>query len=401
MTHNVAVKRILSLAIAVIMLFSVVSVGIMQTTAEGEVCSIEIDITGSGYFNYSYTTPTTTENRKSSKKKTINVPVGTEITLTAIERYTDENPSSSGLVAPFVCWQTDKKRIITMNEVYTFTAVSSRKVEVLFGTHPIGTYTARYVNNAGVILNVFGNVPTGTSPADFYPKDFVQTYARPVLPGYEFLGWDQLPDDYKNSTSFVIVKPRYYLLPVSYTLDITNESGVSGAKTYSAFSKAAAFANQTNSEGQSFLYWKDAKTNEIVSYSPLFLFYITRNTTLTAVYGNSPVTSGVCVRISNSVKDVDKSLMTFYAERSVTSDLEVVETGILLSATYLDENSFVLSAAGVSKGISTSKANSGLYSLAKKGVLVNDTYYARAYVAYKDAAGAINVAYSDIYSQTM
>ncbi|MCR4615803.1 MAG: hypothetical protein K5756_06620 [Clostridiales bacterium] len=401
MKHNgSSSKRIVSFMLTLVMLFSLVSMGLFQITAADEICSIEISNTGGGRFTFSYVDATGVTKTGTYQTRTLKVPVGTEITLTPVERYTEANPSSAGNIAPFMCWETDKHKIITMNREYKFTATSSRKIFVVFANHPVGEYTVRYVNNAGILLHSF-TVPTGSTPESYDPVGFLQTYTVPALDGYDFLGWDQKPDDYKNSTTFVIVRPKYVLIPTTYTLDFTNTSGVSGARTYDAFSKAAAIANPTDSEGKPFLYWKDAVTGEILCYNTLFLFYITRNTTLTAVYGEEPVSGGVCVRIVNAVKDITKGTMTFYSERSATSDLTVVETGILLSTANLNENSFLVTTAGVLKGISNSSANSGLYSLTKKGVTEGNTYYARAYVAYRDANGAYNVAYSGIYTETM
>lgn len=223
--------------------------------------------------------------------------------------------------------------------------------------------------------------------------------ATPSLPGLTFQKWSMTENEIASSAENSIVYPVYTVNEESYTVDITNTDYVSGDGTYPVYGTATLKAEPVNGSGESFSYWKDSKGN-IVSYDNDYSFRVNYSETFTAVYGEE-VTAEPVIRITKVVPEEEENTITFFAERCVPDELEVINHGILITAdASKTESQLILPNAGdtkqsaILKGIGKSNENDGTYSLAKSPVSRNDTVKARPYVVYLDN-GTVKVLYGD------
>ena len=92
----------------------------------------------------------------------------------------------------------------------------------------------------------------------------------------------------------------------------------------------------------------------------------------------------------------DETRIAFFAERNISSDCEIIETGVLMGKTAgltLDNTTI--------KAVAKSKAQKGQFTVRKKGVASGETWHARAYVIYRDSTGSAQTIYSNEVSMTV
>lgn len=213
----------------------------------------------------SYNYPVTIVDSKATQTETktgVNN-AGDEITLSATDKS-----------ANFRYWENSEGIIV------------SRSPEVNIPVYYGDTYTAVYKNNGAVVnyLTSYGQV-LYTYTEDEY-KALKNEPAGPVRYGYAFNGWSKnIGDDEvivaleaKNSYD---ITPNYDSAQDTYEITINTEAlgGSSVTKSYRVNEVVTATVSSDN-----FAYWKD-ETGKIVSYSPTYLFFANKKTTVTAFGG--------------------------------------------------------------------------------------------------------------------
>ena len=260
-----------------------------------------------------------------------------------------------------------------------------------------GSKLAIYVNQAG---NVVKNVELKAGESYTEP-------AGPILQDHVFKGWSMTPAEVIASEKRTVIVTPVYTIGETYTVEIVNGGySATGAGVYTCENNERAMvsisASAKNSAGQVFRYWEDCETNDVVSYNRGYTFYAIKNTTLRPVYGDTAVTAQPVIRIAAVKYNDEAKKVNFYAERSVPSEYEVIQTGVVVTKTQAvgtDENAFVVGANGTAKGTSVNTARSGFYT-GVVSVSAGETVWARGYLIYRDAAGNIQTAYSPVSSYT-
>ncbi|HZJ78629.1 MAG TPA: hypothetical protein VFD52_07535 [Clostridia bacterium] len=381
-----SLKKILSVFFSMIILFTAIS-SLFNVYAVDTV-QVTIDIGGSGHVSVTYDGLTGKKDVFSSFQNKIER--GKRLHLVADNEYVGDDTM-------FVCWietkkSTQTKKILSYEKTLDITLIGDVSLRAEYTNLTDSKYVTKYVNNAGIIIS-HQEIETGS---------LAVPYAGPKLPGFNFVRWDKSPQEFKNCTDFVIVKPIYEPIPAEYQVQFTNQSGeCSGNGTYSSFSVARVVAAAQNNLNESFSYWKDNSTGEKVSYYSNYAFYVYKDVTLTAVYGEEITGDKVSVRITHAIPDSANGKITFFAERSVAPEFEVEMHGILMTkAGYVfeDESAFIIESNPnvVVCGKGKTFERTGTYALSKKDVLSGDVWYARAYVVYRDSNGDLTTVYSEI-----
>lgn len=289
-------------------------------------------------------------------------------------------------IGKFLYWvDIATNKIISYDYSLTFTVATNFSYRALFAPYDDEGFTITYLNNAkGIIFSEFVEYTEGYDIPEPSP-----------LPGFTFMSWDKTYQEVMDAHDNVVVSPIYQVNPEVFTIDITNSYGVSGEGEYDAYSIATVTAYDRD-----FSYWID-NNGEIVSYDRNYSFYINYNAVITAVYGEDVPALKAATRITTFNKDYDNNRLTFYAERSAHYQLNVVQSGIMLTKIdYIGESEdlFILEdEINVLRGICPTNVNDGTYSLAKKNWnYESDTWYARSYLIVADGLGNQTTIYSNI-----
>ncbi|MBQ3038849.1 MAG: hypothetical protein IJD30_06710, partial [Clostridia bacterium] len=132
-------------------------------------------------------------------------------------------------------------------------------------------------------------------------------------------------------------------------------------------------------------------------------FYVCRDVTITAVYAEN-ITAQPTVTLYSKV--VNNYRVTFTVERNLPEGYTFIESGILFTKNeaIVESGHFTVEHASdneeIKQGRTVSHEQDGQYSV----VLVasnTKTYYAKGYVIYLDQMGEIQIAYTDVLSETV
>ena len=93
----------------------------------------------------------------------------------------------------------------------------------------------------------------------------------------------------------------------------------------------------------------------------------------------------------------DETRIAFFAERNISSEYEIIETGILMGKA----EGLNLDSTGIIKAVAKSKTSKGQFTVRKAKVSTGETWHARAYVIYRDTAGDAQTIYSNEVSMTV
>ncbi len=304
--------------------------------------------------------------------KTESFDLGTKIKLTAA--------LADGETARFMYWKDDNSgTIVSYENSYEFTVGSEKSVTAVFAAEEEIYVTFRNIN---------GRIQKAQSSADgniVVPGD-------PFVYGYEFAGWfkDGVLQSIKAGDSVKAEKDTIYYAAYKEKSDLYKVSYNGSEKSYKYNSKVSLTAEQTK-DNKSFSYWM--RDGKIVSYNREYSFYVSADTTVSAVY-ESDVDEEIVLNMAEPVK-VSDSKIAFFAERNVPSDKTVIETGILISKTAGLNLENALIKAGAK-----STQNAGQFTVRKANVQPEETYYGRAYLIYKDASG-VHTLYSNEVFMTL
>ncbi|MBK1811805.1 InlB B-repeat-containing protein [Clostridium sp. YIM B02505] len=286
----------------------------------------------------------------------------------------------------FVSWEEKYTgTIISTNNVYSFNITSNRDIIANFKQKMPNVYTVKFTNESGQILSV-QQVTEGDSAV---PP------LSPSKPDNDFIGWDT---SYTNVKSDLTIKPLYKLRNVKYRINVENGTISSGILDYSFDSKVTVNANQAP-EGKSFSYWM--VNGLIVSYEPTYSFAVTGNTTITAVYSETPIKMLPTLTEDKAIVNKDTKKISFISQVNIPTGYTMVECGLVLLKSQTAPSSLDFNTLGVVRAKSSYQNTGGQYMMNKTNVALGDTWYARAYLIYKDNQGNVYTLYSNIVSATM
>ena len=280
----------------------------------------------------------------------------------------------------FMYWKdADSGLIVSYNKDYEFTVGSARKLIAIFAENGGAYVTFKNIN--GFVL------AEGLASSLTVPKD-------PYVYGYEFAGWyvgNNEKTSLKAGDRIDVSENTVYFAgfgkkETAYKITVNGEE-----KTYSYNDKVTVVAD-AEKDGKTFSYWK--KDGKAASYDKEYSFYATADSVLEAVYGENAESKNVLV-MANPVM-ADETRIAFFAERNISSDCEIIETGILMGKA----EGLTLESASI-KAVAKSKAQNGQYTVRKKGVVSGETWYAKAYVIYRDSTGSAQTIYSNEVSMTV
>lgn len=304
--------------------------------------------------------------------KTVNLPVGTKLSLTAIP---EENAS-------FLYWM-DKNSglILSYEEAFEFSVGTDRELSAVFVKDDEVYVIFRNINGKIVKSEPAGEAAT-------VPEN-------PYVYGYEFCGWYLEGKKQENLTEgaavgtideTVIYSAGFIAKNDIYTITYNGEE-----KEYK-YNEKAKYTAENEKDGKAFSYWK--RDEKIVSYDLTYSFYVNSDSALEAVYGEVKTDDVLLIMAAPALVNTDR--IAFFAERNIPDEYSVIETGILIS----ESENVTLENASV-RAIAKSTSGKGQYTIRKTGIVTGETYYSVAYAIYRDAEGNVLHAYSNEVSYTV
>lgn len=390
-------KKWTAVFLIAVFLLSACSAAFCAAAAQ-EMCTVTVEIHGLGSVSDGSSGSGTTFSAE--------YPVGSPVTLTA----------APGRDRETVYWcngETD--RIVSFSDTYSFSAGSDLYLYVDFEeTQNVAAqknmHQVVYLSEGDNIL-YSANVPLGSTA--FYEANIASITL--YIDGRTWTGWDKTPEEVAAESGRVFVRPTYGN-EVSYT--VTSIIGDRVSYAQGTFGGNFNLSAPATLNGQPFSYWMVPRDendpnsrDQIASYNAFYQFIVVMPITLKAVYGEGTA-SGAVTRVVGDVPNKEASAITFYTERSVTSDYTVVESGILLtkdSSIGNLEDVFVLNSGDsrIRQGKASSTASNGSYYVrignwyavvdGSSGQYYYPLIYTRSYLIVRDSAGNTTTLYSPIH----
>jgi hypothetical protein len=349
--------------------------------AVNPVLSVSTDGIGNISINGGSNTPSKTES----------YPLGTVVTLTAIE--TDSTNS------PFMHWVDGNNSVVSDSKEYTFILKKDTNLKAVFSTKTDNTHLVVFKNgnNNEIIQRVYVDK---TATTVLYPAD-------PYMYGYKFNGWDKDSTAIQANNGDVEVTAEFTKDATAYNVTVNDgtitavNAGTTSVNsgTYDIKDYVVVTANSATT-GQQFSHWEDSNGN-IVCYDTNYKFYVSSDVTLTAKY----VSQGTTVEKKASIGVIgvkDANNISFITQRIVPDGCSLVSHGIIVTKDgSLTKDTFEIGATGVFKSTATTTGLLGTYIVTIGNVPSGQTRYARGYAIYKDSKGNEFTLYSDISSETM
>ena len=306
--------------------------------------------------------------------------------------------------AEFVGWMNEAGALVSVTDTYTFVTSGNDYYKAVYLTEVEGANAVTFKNGKaasgnGQILDI-----------QYYTAgDEIEFPDAPTQAGYNFIGWSMTAEEIQAALAEgqdVTVTAKWEIAKVYVTITVNGGAVTSGSLTdgkglaYNAYTVTANAA----AEGKKFAYWTDADGN-IVSYNATYKFYPATDTELTAIYvaedenvekkglvsiAGDPTTDGT--KISYTISwEVDENIGT------------VTNYGILFAniEDYNEETFYHNSGDSkiFDRAVSANK-NTDTKSLTlsqNQGIAYDNTYVAKAFVVYIDAAtGEAVTVYSDV-----
>lgn len=287
-------------------------------------------------------------------------------------------------------------RMVSQEAEYAFYLGTDRMLEAVFAKETPDVKTVIFHNKNGQVL-LHGQVSAGSS---------VLVPQNPEYMGYQFTTWlrdgieqkfvanDAITFD-ALASSHTMFCAGYAKMPAQHTVTVSGGSLAGGAPSgqFAYDSKiTVALDPAAVPAGKKFSHW--TKNGAIVSYAASYSFYMgVTDAEVRAVYVDETaqiVQKPVLVMSTPVLLDGGK--IAFFSERNLAASCTMVETGILLcdSDSYFDTDT-----EGIIKATAISKANNGQYTIRKANVSPGETWYAKAYMLYRDAEGQLQYVFSE------
>ena len=270
----------------------------------------------------------------------------------------------------------DVKAIGDYDKDYEFTVGSARKLIAIFAEKDGAYVTFKNIN--GFVM------AEGLASDLTVPQD-------PYVYGYEFKGWYKAGEisSYKAGAKVTDEQSAQYVAgfgkkETAYKITINGEE-----KTYSYNDKVTV----AEKDGKTFSYW--TKDGKAASYDKEYSFFASADSVLEEVYGESAENKNVLV-MANPVM-ADETRIAFFAERNISSENKIIETGILMGKA----DGLTLESTEAIKAVAKSKVQKGQFTVRKANVSAGETWYGRAYAIYRDSTGSAQTIYSNEVSKAV
>jgi len=285
----------------------------------------------------------------------------------------------------FMYWKDSSGRVISSNPEYTFELGVNETLTAYFLEK--SKYLVTFKNGNGeIIQSVY-----------FWEDEEVVFPKPPAMFGYTFIGWDKTAEEIQEAQKNVVVTALFEKIEKTVTVEVY---GGSGSGQYNLKDYVIVVADEPE-EGKKFAYWEDENGN-ILSYYAKYGFTATRDIVLTAVFVSESDEYEEEATISITNITITDERISFVAERSIPAGNTIIVHEIIATndpSIGESEDEFVLENDGVYKAKALTTGLVGIFVL-NKSTELNETWYARGYVVYKDSEGDVHTIYSDIVQAT-
>ena len=327
-----------------------------------------------------------------SSATTESYPIGSKITLSCDD--TD-----------FAYWQNNAGTILSRESKYSFVVTGKETISAVFN---------EIVDNKVTLIfeSFYGQVIATKQLAS---DEIANNPDLPVRTGYTALGWDfdgdgkiTENDTLKNAIEIglkldsrtVKIVPVYELIDETYTITVENGTG-SGVYNENDIVTAVAKEAET---GMKFSHWKDNANGNILSYNEKYVFYVSEDTSIMAVYvetGTKVDAKGATNIVGLNQTDVSKGKgkLSFVSMSTVPNGCKINKAGIIATnnSKLANSNEFTDKKATFVRGMSSNKK--AVRYTWTKSVQSGETWYVRAYLVYTDLNGNVHTVYGDMISQ--
>ena len=329
-----------------------------------------------------------------SSATTESYPIGSKITLSC------DN-------ADFAYWQNNAGTILSRESEYSFVVTGKETISAVFN---------EIVDNKVTLIfeSFYGQVIATKQLANGETID-IKEISVPVRTGYNALGWDfdgdgkitendtlknAIERGFESDSRTVRIVQVYELINENHKITVENGTG---SGTYNQNDIVTAVADEAKT-GMKFSHWEDADNN-ILSYNKKYVFYVSEDLTIKAVYVetatkvNAKGTTSIVG--SNRIEiDKEKGKLSFVSMSTVPEGCKINKAGIIATnkSEVANSGEFTDKSAMFVRGMSSDK-KAVRYTWTKGNVKSGEIWYVRAYLVYTDSNGNVHTVYGDMVSQ--
>ena len=216
---------------------------------------------------------------------------------------------------------------------------------------------------------------------------------NPYVYGYEFAGWFDGKEKSLLKAGDIVSADKNTVYNAGYSKKADlYKVDVNGSEKSYKYNDLVSVTAEGEKDGKAFSYWE--RNGKIVCYDLTYSFYVSADSTVNAVYGQSSADKNVLVMANPCAVGGDK--IAFFAERNIADEYTVIESGILLG----QKEGLNLTNAKI-KAVSKNVSNKGQFTIRKKSVGAGEKWYGVSYVIYADESGNIKTIYSNEVNMTL
>ena len=338
--------------------------------------TIKFDITAGGKYTITnsgntaiiikslkVTVPTYTINIKDGESKPVPAVLedGEEFTLNT----TGDN---------FLYWETSSGKII------------SRTNEKKLNAYYDETYTAVYGSDITVYyMTEYGHVYKRIAAKDFNEAAVPDV---PIRYGYKVTGWSKdvnaINKAIAEGTKAIYVDPEYSE-DTATTYKITVDTTAVGGSIADPVEKAINSVYTVSTDSSQFKCWKDADTNEVLSYNSTYSFFVNKDINIVAEAGTAEPEGIISLVLKDDGKADNKDSVVVF-EYTVPAGSTVTFAGVYASP---DQNKLTKDEASYVDGGTFSSNQTFKYTITKRKGMA--TWYVKAVLEYTDSTGTHTV----------
>ena len=326
-----------------------------------------------------------------------NVPMGTKVTLVA----------NAAEGAEFLGWINANGVVLSTTETYTFVTTGNNYVKAMYRCDLDGASLVIFKNDKaaggnGAVLDM----------QYYVAGEEIVIPDNPSQAGYNFAGWDMTVEEIKakiEAGENVTVLAKWTIAEVFVNITVNGGTFVASktnadGKIYAHFAVTAT-ANAAPT-GKKFAYWTDTD-GKILSYNTEYKFYPSMDTEITAVYVSKSTVLDYQVLVGieadpNADTEKVRYYVTWYVPEAELG-YEFISGGVIIvdEANYNEDRFYhgsgLTGMTDAAPGsLQTNGANQTGAAVTKSNCVSGTTYYAKAWVIYRDAEGNEQIAYSDL-----
>ena len=313
-----------------------------------------------GISSLKVTVPTYTINVKDGEKEPVSTVLedGEEFTLNTT---TGDN---------FLYWETSSGKII------------SRTNEKKLNAYYDETYTAVYGSDITVYyMTEYGHVYKRIAAKDFNEAAVPDV---PIRYGYKVTGWSKdvnaINKAIAEGTKAIYVDPEYSE-DTTTTYKITVDTNAVGGSEVVQVEKAINSVYTVSTDSSQFKCWKDADTNEVLSYNLTYSFFVNKDINIVAEAGTATPQGVISLVLKDDGKADNKDSVVVF-EYTVPAGSTVTFAGVYASP---DQNKLTKDDASYVDGGSVRSDQTYKYTITKRKGMA--TWYVKAVLEYTDSTG--------------